>query len=207
MNIKPALSILGIAILLGIMMGAIGPRDAADASAGGPAIEFTAETMDGHAVAFPSDYKGKLVLLDFWATWCGPCMSEVPNIVRTYSHYHKQDFEILGVSLDKSGDVAKITSVMDSAGMTWPQIYDGNGWDAAIAKKYAVHSIPRALLVDGDSGKVLAAGHSLRGEGLGKAIEEALAAKKAARENANNAPARTIETSSTLNAAPATRKD
>jgi peroxiredoxin len=148
-----------------------------DLSPGKKAPVFTAKTLDGKTVNFPADYKGKVVLLDFWATWCGPCMGEVPNVVNNYAKYHSQGFEILGVTLDKEDATAQINKVMTKKDMTWPQIYDGKYWQAAIAKLYGINAIPHALLVDGDTGVILA-DKDIRGDQLSPAIEKALAAKK-----------------------------
>jgi len=145
---------------------------------GQKAPTFTANLMDGKPVQFPSDYKGKLVLVDFWATWCGPCLQEVPNVVANYEKYHAQGLEILGISLDRPDATKQIEKVTKAKNMTWPQIYDGQFWDATVAKLYGIRSIPHMVLVDGDTGVILADGKAIRGEGLGEAIEAALAARK-----------------------------
>jgi thiol-disulfide isomerase/thioredoxin len=144
---------------------------------GGKAREFSATTTDGKAVNFPSDYKGKLVLLDFWATWCGPCMGEVPSVVAVYNKYHGQGFEILGISLDNKSTASKVAPVTKEKGMAWPQVCDQKFWEAAVAKLYGIDSIPHAYLVDGDTGLILAEGDGIRGEGLARAVEAALAKK------------------------------
>jgi len=146
-----------------------------DLSVGKAALAFEAKTMDGKALKFPGDYKGKVVLVDFWATWCGPCMREVPNVVEAYEKYHSKGFEILGITLDNAEADAKIKSVTEDKHMTWTQVYDGKGWGARIAELYGIHSIPRAILVDGDSGKILAS--AVRGDDLGQAVEKALTEK------------------------------
>ncbi len=147
---------------------------AADLKVGGDVIDFEAQTLDGKTVHFPDDYKGKIVLLDFWATWCPPCREEEPYIVRAYQAYHNKGFDILGISLDQANQLRTLTSYLQQFGMPWPEVYDGGFWDAEIAKLYGIQAIPQEFLVDGDTGKILAMGDSLRGEGLAGAIEQAL---------------------------------
>jgi thiol-disulfide isomerase/thioredoxin len=125
-------------------------------------------------VNFPEDYKGKLVLLDFWATWCGPCRVEIPGLVKAYEKYKSQGFEILGISLDREKQGSNIEVFLMDNNMRWPQVYDGKFWDAEIAKMYGVDSIPAAYLVDGNTGKILASGNALRGEALDGTIAKAL---------------------------------
>ncbi len=145
---------------------------------GKPFPGFVAKTMDQKEVNFPSQYKGHIVMLDFWATWCGPCIEELPNVINAYSKFHDKGFDILGVTLDQKDAAQKVTDFTKAKNMPWPQIYDGGFWQAAIAVKYGVNSIPRAYLVDGDTGILLAQGDTLRGEGLSKLIEDLLKGKK-----------------------------
>lgn len=119
-----------------------------------------------------ANYKGKVVLIDFWATWCGPCVHELPNVIKTYEKHHAKGFEIIGVSLDQ--DEKKLTNFTKEKNMTWQQYFDGKGWQNKLAAKYGVTSIPATYLLDAD-GKII--GNGLRGEELESAVAKALAMK------------------------------
>lgn len=119
-----------------------------------------------------ANYKGKVVMIDFWATWCGPCRGEIPNVVATYQKYHDKGFEIVGVSLDSDRD--KLLSFIKENNMTWQQYFDGQGWSNKLAVKYGIESIPMTFLLDGN-GKVI--GKNLRGEELTDAVANAVASK------------------------------
>ena len=147
-------------------------------TAGQKAPGFVSKTTDGKTVRFPNDYKGKVVLLDFWATWCAPCRAEVPNVVAAYEKLHGKGFEILGVSVDRDNASAKLAQFTKEQNMQWPQIYEGKYWDSMIVKMYGIPSIPRPILVDGDTGVIIAEGPDARGHKLAPAVEKALAAKK-----------------------------
>jgi thiol-disulfide isomerase/thioredoxin len=147
--------------------------------AGSAALAFEATTLSGQKVSFPTSFKGKVVMLDFWATWCGPCMREAPNVVKAYNAYHGKGFEVLGVSLDQPDSAAVVKDVTGKQGMPWEQVYDGKYFKAAVAQLYKIQAIPAAYLVDGDTGKIIAFGEGIRGEKLADAIEKALGAKRA----------------------------
>ena len=147
-----------------------------DHSVGKRITAFTAADTDGKPVKFPADYAGKVVLLDFWATWCQPCMKEMPNVVSAYAKHHAAGFEILGISLDDEKSILKMPDVMKGANMNWRQIADGKGWSAELALKYAINSIPATFLVDGTTGEIL--GADLRGEALDAALAKALGKPK-----------------------------
>ncbi len=106
----------------------------------------------------PSDFRGKVLLLDFWASWCGPCRREIPNVKRAYEKYHDKGFEVLGISLDRRR--AAWLKAMDDLALPWPNISDVKGWQCAAAKLYQVRSIPATFLLDRD-GRIIAKG--LRG--------------------------------------------
>lgn len=151
-----------------------------DLSVGKKALTFEAKTTDDKPVSFPSSYKGKVVLLDFWATWCGPCIGELPHLLAAYEKYHPKGLEVLGISLDREGAAEKLAAFTKERKMPWAQVYDGKFWEARVAQMYGVNSIPRAYLVDGTTGEILAAGNDLRGPQLDKTLEKIMANRVAA---------------------------
>ncbi|MGD0744759.1 MAG: TlpA disulfide reductase family protein [Verrucomicrobiota bacterium] len=167
-----------VAVMMGFTVTAGDPDAARSAvSAGQKAPAFQARTLDGKTVNFPDDYKGKVVLLDFWATWCPPCRAELPKVVAAYNKYHDKGFEIVSVSLDQPRQGPALLQFVKDNNMTWPQIYDGRYWKAAIAVQYGVHAIPCPVLVDGDTGKIIASDTGALGQSLESALGTALAGK------------------------------
>jgi thiol-disulfide isomerase/thioredoxin len=130
-------------------------------------LKYTA--MDGKEVDL-AKMRGKVVLVDFWATWCGPCREEVPNVVAAYKKYHEKGFEVVGVSLDE--DKEAVLTYTKEQNMTWPQHFDGKGWQNEVAVKYGIQSIPAMWLVDK---KGMIRSTEARGEQLTALIEKLLA--------------------------------
>ncbi len=137
-------------------------------SVGQPAPDFVLNDPDGVPIKL-SQYKGKYVLLDFWASWCGPCREENPNIVKQHRAFAAKDFDVLGVSLDDNKDDWMRAIVSDN--LQWRHVSDLKRWDSAIAAQYKVEGIPASFMID-PAGKIVA--KNLRGADLEKFLSETL---------------------------------
>ena len=140
--------------------------DMSKVAIGSKAQDFTQNNPDAKAISL-SSFKGKYVLVDFWASWCGPCRAENPNVVKAYNKYKDKGFTVLGVSLDGQSTKAAWLKAIDSDGLVWTQVSDLKGWDNEAAKLYDVKSIPQNFLID-PNGVVI--GKNLRGDDLQKKL-------------------------------------
>jgi peroxiredoxin len=129
-----------------------------------PAISMT--DKDGKIVKL-SDFKGKYVLIDFWASWCGPCRKENPNVVAAYKKYHDKGFEVLGISLDSKKEAW--LKAIEADGLSWTHVSELKGWQNTAATEYGVKAVPASFLID-PNGKVV--GKDLRGEELNKTLAQ-----------------------------------
>ena len=137
---------------------------------GKPALDFTQKDTLGNPVTLAS-FKGKYVLVDFWASWCGPCRAENPNVVKAFNEFKDKGFTILSVSLDQPGAKEKWLKAIHDDQLTWTHVSDLQFWDNAVAKLYGIQSIPSNFLLD-PQGKIIA--KNLRGEDLAGKLKQLL---------------------------------
>ncbi|WP_158989637.1 TlpA disulfide reductase family protein [Mucilaginibacter sp. L196] len=135
---------------------------------GAVAPEFTQNDVNGNPVSL-SSFRGKYVLIDFWASWCGPCRQENPNVVKAYNKFKSKNFTVLGVSLDKADAKDNWIAAIKTDSLTWTQVSDLNFWNNKVAILYAVQSIPHNFLID-PNGKIIA--KDLRGSDLDAKLTE-----------------------------------
>ncbi len=133
-----------------------------------PATSFSGNTPDGATISLAA-YKGKWVLVDFWASWCAPCHKENPSVLAAYRQYNSKNFDILGVSLDD--DKAAWQNAIKADGLAWAQISELNKWQSTIARQYGINSIPANVLINPD-GLIIA--KNLFGDALEKKLAEVL---------------------------------
>ena len=133
--------IITILIALAVLASGCG-----DSRAGKPAQDFTANDLEGNEISL-SGYRGKVVLLDFWATWCAPCVAELPNVRRVYDEYKDDGFIVIGISLDKYRAV--LEDFVQKEKIEWPQVFDAEA-EFEVSLLYQVNLIPSMFLIDRD---------------------------------------------------------
>lgn len=144
-------------------------EDMQQVNVGGMAPNFELTTPEGKKLAL-YDLRGRIILLDFWASWCGPCLAEVPNLKAIYDKYHSKGLEILGVSLDEKEAAWK--NAITRKGLTWQHVSSLKGWKCPVAQRFKVTGIPRMYIID-SKGKIIA--QDLRGEKLAQKMDELFA--------------------------------
>ena len=122
-------------------------RGQPDALVGKKAMDFNVKDLDGNDLSL-EQYRGNVILLDFWAVWCAPCIAEMPNVKGVYEKYKEDNFQIIGISLDESRNT--LVGYLEKEGITWPQVFDGNGWKNQVAQIYGIRAIPHMYLIDGE---------------------------------------------------------
>ena len=135
---------------------------------GAPAMEFVQNDTLDKPIAL-SSFRGKYLLVDFWASWCGPCRAENPNVVKAFNQFKSKNFHILGVSLDRPGQKDKWMKAIHDDGLTWTQVSDLKFWNNAVAVQYGIRAIPQNLLIDPNG---IIVGKNLRGEKLVSTLSE-----------------------------------
>jgi peroxiredoxin len=157
---------LATEIQTNIRQAALGIKAKTALQVGEMAPNFTQVTPDGQQVAL-SDYRGKYVLVDFWASWCGPCRQENPNLTKAYHTYKDKNFDVLSVSLDEAKDRAKWVKAIRDDQLPWTQVAELKGWEGKTVTAYSIKFIPQNFLVD-PTGKIIAT--NLHGDALPKEL-------------------------------------
>lgn len=135
---------------------------------GQPLPDFTATDLNGNPISL-QDYRGKVVLLDFWAVWCGPCIAEMPNLKRVYNQYKDKGFDIIGISLDT--DEKRLRDYLKENDIAWRQVFSGRGWQSPVSQQFGIRAIPAPWLIDRDGTLIT---KQARGRALEKLVAGAL---------------------------------
>jgi thiol-disulfide isomerase/thioredoxin len=135
-----------------------------------PRVQFAAEDLSGHRWT-GENLRGRVVLLDFWATWCAPCLAELPRLKTLREQFRREDFEIIGISLD-AGSRRAFVSWLNRHRIEWPQVHERGGYSGTVPRQFGVDRLPRTVLIDRD-GRIAAV--DLRGERLAEAVHTLVA--------------------------------
>ncbi|GAB4339053.1 MAG: hypothetical protein Kow0099_13730 [Candidatus Abyssubacteria bacterium] len=157
-----------VSILIALLLVLAGCTAGPSLSSGNRAIDFSAEDLEGNEITL-SDYRGKVVLLDFWATWCVGCVIQMPHLKALYEKYHGQGFEIIGISADRDPQV--LNDFIRHTGIEWPQVLDLARTDSQISEIYRAYLLPTTYLID-KNGVIRAV--NLSGQELESAIKALL---------------------------------
>ncbi len=130
--------------------------------------DFTATDLDGNPISL-QEYRGKVVLLDFWAVWCGPCIAEMPNVKRVYENYKDKGFDVIGISLDT--DENRLRNYLKENAIAWRQVFSGKGWQSPVSQQYSIRGIPAPWLLARDGTPI---SHRARGRALEALVAEAV---------------------------------
>lgn len=130
--------------------------------------DFEATDLEGKPISFEA-YRGKVLLVDFWAVWCGPCVAEMPNVKKVYDTYKDKGFDIIGISLDN--DEKRLRDYLKENDIHWRQVFSGEGWNSPVSRQYGIYAIPTMWLIDKE-GKLIS--HKARGKKLESMIAKAL---------------------------------